>query len=167
MIKIPLTQGHTAIVDDEDFWVGYKKWFADVRDGQIYASSNRPKAKGKHIGLIRLHQVIMLPPEGMEVDHINGDTLDNRRCNLRLVTKSQNQRNKGKCRTNTSGFKGVTPDGNGRWRFQITVGPNRERIEHIGYATAELASLAYDCVAIAHFGVHARPNIISAPSVSP
>ncbi len=44
---------------------------------------------------------------GMIVDHINGDTLDNRRANLRVCTMAQNVRNRKKPRTNTSGYKGV------------------------------------------------------------
>jgi hypothetical protein len=154
MIEIPLTKGHSAKVDDEDFWVSLQPWFADVRDGQIYASRNRPKDGGGPRGLIRLHQVIMIPPPGMEVDHINRDTLDNQRSNLRLVTKTQNQRNRGPCRTNAVGIKGVCAGKRGRgWRAQIGIGG---RTLALGtYDSPEQAALAYDCVALAYFGTHA------------
>ena len=52
-------------------------------------------------------RVIMSAPKGMTVDHINHDTLDNRRSNLRLATYSENLKNRGKSKANTSGFTGV------------------------------------------------------------
>ncbi len=60
-----------------------------------------------------LHRLIMSTPDGMETDHINGIKLDNRRDNLRIVTRSQNQRNRKVNKNNMSGFKGVhlQPDG--------------------------------------------------------
>jgi hypothetical protein len=158
MIEIPLTQGRVAKVDDEDFWVTLQPWFADVRDGQIYASRNRPKDYGGPRGLIRLHQVLMLPPLGMEVDHINRDTLDNRRANLRLVTKTQNMRNRGLNRTSSTGFKGVCRGHHGKgWRAY--VGVCGRTLELGNYATPEQASLAYDCVALAYFGEYAVLNM--------
>ena len=54
-----------------------------------------------------LHRVIMNPPDKMQIDHKNKNTLDNRRCNLRVCTNSQNQMNRGKTKANTSGYKGV------------------------------------------------------------
>jgi hypothetical protein len=52
-----------------------------------------------------MHRVIMSPPKGLQVDHINGDRLDNRRCNLRIVTATQNRANS--VGFGRSGIKGV------------------------------------------------------------
>lgn len=56
-----------------------------------------------------LHRIIMDAPEDMVVDHVNGNPLDNRKCNLRLATRQQSVMNRGKNKNNTAGFKGVTP----------------------------------------------------------
>jgi len=62
-------------------------------------------------------------PNGMDTDHINGDTLDNRRCNLRACTRMVNQTNRGKQKNNTTGYKGVylrTEYRNPAWRAIAT-----------------------------------------------
>ncbi len=91
------------------------------------------------------------------VDHINMDTRDNRRCNLRLATQSQNLCNVGRKVTNTSGYKGVSlHKASGRW--QATIVKNR-RQHHLGlYDTAREAALAYDRAALQLHGEFARTN---------
>src|SRR5690349_9172361 len=72
---------------------------------------------------IMLHRFIMNAPEGMEVDHINGDGLDNRRVNLRLVTKTENLRSRKTFKSNKTGYKGVVYNPqNGRWKVTINLG---------------------------------------------
>lgn len=97
--KIPLANGQFAIVDDEDFellnqyvWHGHKSGGSEVH---VYAVTR-----------IRMHRVVMNCPKGMYVDHINGDTLDNRKCNLRICSTAENQQN-GRSRKGTSKYKGV------------------------------------------------------------
>lgn len=96
-------------------------------------------------------------PIGM-LDHINGDRSDNRICNLRPVTSSQNKANGERYVTNKSGYKGVIyrPDARGskKWRAQITV--NYKRIALGYFHTAEQASAAYQIAACKHFGEFAR-----------
>jgi hypothetical protein len=88
------------------------------------------------------------------VDHANGNGLDNRRENLRLADASLNAMNRGLPSNNTSGYKGVTRNGN-RWIAQIHPG----RHLHLGtFATPQEAARAYDAAAIHHFGEFARPN---------
>lgn len=80
-------------------------------------------------------------PQGMEVDHINGDRSDNRRSNLRLVDSAQNKWNTSKCSTNTSGIKGVHFDsGSGKWRARFR---HRGRFINVGlFSTSEEAGEA-------------------------
>jgi len=99
---IPLTKGKFAMVDSADFnWLSKWKWY--FCHGYAYHSF-------KELGwkVIAMHQLIAKTPNGYETDHINRNKLDNRRCNLRVVTTSQNQHNTVESIKNTSGYKGVT-----------------------------------------------------------
>lgn len=117
MKKIKLTQGKFALVDDQDFESLNKfKWHFER-----YARRTT-NLLGKHTNW-RMHwSVIGKPLKGLEVDHINGDKLDNRRENLRVVTSRQNQCNTGKYRNNTSGYKGVHwQKRSKRWETKIKI----------------------------------------------
>jgi hypothetical protein len=108
-VEIQLTQGQKAIVDAEDFpKVANIKWNAakNGKRGQFYAMNQVSAGKGVTIAT-PMHRLIMDAPKGMVVDHINGDTLDNRRSNLRICTIAQNGQNRSKQSNNTSGVKGV------------------------------------------------------------
>ncbi len=106
-----------------------------------------------------LHRLILNPPSGLLVDHINMDRLDNRRCNLRLASSAQNSYNRPLRRDNASGYKGVFfDDRNNRqcWLAQITL---QGRRIHIGYyPTKEQAALAYNEAAKKYHGEFARLN---------
>jgi hypothetical protein len=92
-----------ALVDDEDYErVGQFKWFA-MKTGRDYIYAIRSKGKGT----VCMHRFIMNTPKDMQTDHINGDTLDNRRSNLRICTKGENLQNQRVRRDNKSGYKGV------------------------------------------------------------
>lgn len=103
-------------------------------------------------------------PEGMQVDHINKDRLDNRRENLRFATNSQNQAN-GTSRVTKSGFRGVRASESGmRWKAVITL---NQEAQHLGYFdTPEEAALAYNDKAQELFGEFATLNIVSSNSHS-
>ena len=101
MKQIPLTQGRSAIVDDADYEaLTAHSWCLSNCSGICYAVRGY-KAGGKHHTVL-MHREIMDAPEGMLVDHINGGGLDNRRCNLRLATDSQNHFNQRKQKKATS-----------------------------------------------------------------
>lgn len=105
MREIPLTKGKVALVDDEDYErLSLFKWHYAESDGIGYAKKNN---KGKKPALIRMHRLVVGASEGQKVDHINRNTLDNRKSNLRFVTQSQNMMNATIRKTNRSGFKGV------------------------------------------------------------
>ena len=103
-----------------------------------------------------LHRVIMDAPSGVEVDHINGNRLDNRRENLRLCTRSQNGKNTSSS-TGTSKYKGVSLEKRrGKWRADIGVsGKNK----FLGYfETEDEAAHIYDLAALEYFGEYVKPN---------
>lgn len=159
MVEIPLTQGKVALVDDEDAHLAQLRWFADKHSHTFYAARNKPKVNGKHQGLIRLHQMVMgAPPPGMEIDHINGNGLDNRRSNLRFVSHKQNQHNHRARRAKTgTHFKGVYWHSLKRyWWSQIQV--DGKSICLGLFPTPEAGARAYDEAALRYHGEHARLN---------
>jgi hypothetical protein len=93
--------------------------------------------------------------KGEIVDHIDSNTLNNRRENLRLATYSQNSMNTRISSRNTSGYKGVSVDATGNsWRAQIKA---EGEIKYLGlYSTPEEAHEAYKIAAVKYFGEFAR-----------
>lgn len=128
MVKeIELTQGQVALVDD--WWYSELKkyeWKArwSKSSQSFYADrgeTHYDKGGHRRSRAVQMHRTIAITPSGMECDHINHDTLDNREDNLRNCTKSQNQRNrKGASRRSSTGVLGVEPGGTG-FRAQISV----------------------------------------------
>lgn len=150
MKSIPLTQGKIALVDDGDFeWLNQWKWCCS---GDGYAKRLDVGRK-----TILMHRIIAETPAGMDTDHINGDTLDNRRENLRVCSHHQNTQNRGINRNNVSGKKGVYwRKDMEKWRVVIKV--NYQPI-HVGYFDdLEEASRAYDEAAKKYRGEFARLN---------
>lgn len=96
----------SAIVDNEDFdSLNVFKWHTQT-DGFNFYAARTDRTAGKR-NIILHHAIIGKPCKGMQVDHINGDGLDNRKQNLRVVTASQNQWNSKIRKDNVSGQKGV------------------------------------------------------------
>ncbi len=114
-MEIELSQGKVALVDPEDYNALSKfKWYAHKESGLFYAT--------RQSNSIRMHRVITGANVGQEVDHKNGNGLDNRRANLRFATRSQNAANS-RVVHGTSGFRGVTwHRGCRKWQAQISVG---------------------------------------------
>lgn len=103
-----------------------------------------------------LHR-LLFPDAAGEVDHINGDKMDNRRANLRVVTHQQNAFNQARRRTNTSGYIGVSPVRDAGI-FEAYIHLHGEK-HHLGlFATARHAARVRDCVARLVFGEYARLN---------
>ena len=110
-----------------------------------------------HKRTTRFSRMLMKPPPGFYVDHINGNPADNRKVNLRLATEINNQRNMCLPRHNTSGYKGVGfRKDRGKCRAYISI---RNRTKHLGYFdNAEDAARAYDEAACFYFGQFACLN---------
>lgn len=151
MKEIALTQGRVAIVDDEDYAVLSKHHWFYVAAG--YAKRS-PKKRGEpQISMAR--DILGLSyKDGRTADHINGDKLDNRRENLRVVRHSQSVRNR-LWASNPSGFKGVCKRG-GRWLAQVASDGKKF---HLGmFDTPQQAAIAYDHAALVLHGVYAAIN---------
>jgi len=149
--EIPLTQGKTALVDDEDYLlVSPFKWSAAQRR-TWYA------VRIDHKKMIYLHRFLLGIPSEFQCDHINGDGLDNRRCNLRIATNAQNQWNRHKRQIHSSSFRGVTWDKNrNRWIVYITA---NKKTHYLGrYINETDAAKAYDEAAKRLFGEYANLN---------
>jgi hypothetical protein len=120
MRSITLTQNKITLVDDEYYTELSKyKWFYHG-----YAERRGLTINGKRVA-IRMHRVVVelsgeIIPLGMEVDHKSRDKLDNRRDNLRVVSRSQNEYNRTVYNNNTSGYKGVCKLDN-KWIARIRM----------------------------------------------
>lgn len=118
MKEIQLTQNKITIVDDDIYdWVSLYKWYARKSLHTFYAQ-RKFEIDGKWRNIM-LHRFIMNPENGMSVDHINRNGLDNRRKNLRIVTHSENHFNEKLRVDNTSGHKGVINPKKGKWDAYI------------------------------------------------
>ena len=104
---VPLTQGYEAVIDaiDADI-VGQKNWHAAPRGNQVYAVA-KTTIDGKSANLY-LHKLLTKRQDGLCVDHIDRNGLNNRRSNLRMVTTSQNLMNSVANRRSKSGIRGVS-----------------------------------------------------------
>jgi hypothetical protein len=143
----------TAMVDLADIEIVRRHWFAFVR-----AETNafvRAAPLGQRGGA-RLARILLDPPPDKMVDHINGNPLDNRRANLRVVTAQDNCRNRAKrAGTTSSRFKGVSKDG-AKWLAVIYR--NYKQVRLGKFLTEREAAEAYDNAAREMFGLCAAVN---------
>lgn len=151
---IPLTRDCFAIVDADDYEsLSRREWRLSVgRNEKAYAKSSI--RRNKQYFEFSMHRLIAKAPDDMVVDHINGDTLDNRKRNLRICTNAENMRNR---------KVGLKPKGirkrHGRYTAQIkaTLG----KIMHLGTFDTEIEAMAaYNSAAIKYHGDFACLNDI-------
>lgn len=150
--ELPLNDGLFAIVDDADVdRATERNWGHHKTRNNIYARSNA----GKKFKTLLLHRYIMQIPG--RVDHINGNGLDCRRCNMRPATHAQNIMNSGIRSNNKSGFKGVFWNSQKRkWNAKIML--NYRNI-HCGFFDDVIeAAKAYDTAARIYHGEFAKLN---------
>lgn len=164
--EIALLDGGVTLVDADIYaQIGHARWRAPLIKGKRYAVAY---INGDRV---LLHQFVLAVPVGMVRDHISGDSLDNRRANLRVCTPQENHRNRRRPSHNKSGFKGVMAVG-GQYRAVIVV--NGQQISLGGFSCPVRAAVAYDQAAVAHFGEFAHLNfspkrdwLLPAPIPSP
>src|SRR6185437_1781145 len=130
--EMPLTQGKVAIVDAADFdYLNQWKWHADPAMGGKWRAARTERMPNGKRRKVYMHKALLLVDPGVDVDHRDGDGLNNRRSNLRAATRQQNAFNSGRQHDNTSGHVGVSWHRlNNGWQAYIYV--NRKRI-HLGH----------------------------------
>ena len=153
-------QGRFVAVDLEDLeYLSQFLWRAQkVETGRLYAIRSLPKVNGQTRHVL-MHMELLPVEDGMLVDHVNGDGLNNRRRNLRPCTHTENMQNRAISRNNQSGYKGVFRDKNSnrlKWRAQLRANGQVHRLG--GFRTAIEAARAYDEAAKKHHGEFARLN---------
>jgi hypothetical protein len=150
---MPLTKEAVAIVDADSYEAlcVLGNW---CLNSQGYAVQWYRNDAGRRTARL-MHRLILDAPAHLQVDHIDGDRLNNTRANLRLATRSQNMANRRSPRTNSSGYKGVSWTAN-RWQAHICY---QHRRLYLGrYRDPQVAALAYDIAARALFVEFARCN---------
>lgn len=152
---IPLTQGKFAIVDTEDFdWLMERKWHVQTNKWNSYAMACIKGSKVK----IPMHRLVLQATGEYVVDHINGNGLDNRRCNLRLATASTNAQNSRKQKGSKSKYKGIAWDTRGNcWIGQIRV--NQKTILLGNFRNEIEGAYNYDIAGTKYYGEFARTNV--------
>ncbi len=154
--RIYLGEGEWTILDPQDYYLfGDLKWTISGNSKRFYATRFLKIAPGK-TKTLRLHREIMNAPKGLLVDHINSDTLDNRRANLRLATHSQNSCNRRIKSKGSSRFRGVQFRKNRGW---VAVTYKNKKMIWLGTFDSEIdAARAYDRAAIKYHKEFARLN---------
>lgn len=157
--EIPLTQGHVALVDDDDFpFVNQFKWSVVKTGKHIYA--RRAVIVDGDWHAIPMHRVIAAAPTGVEVDHWNGNGLDNQRENLRCCSNRQNKANS---KGHGKSFKGVSQNRSSHcYAASITISGAPI---HLGtYDSAAAAARVFDAAAKRFYGEFSLGNF---PEIDP
>lgn len=150
--------GKFVLVDDEDYlWLNRMPWHASGRKDCLYAVHDL-RINPHKVHSFKMHRLLMGNPD-TQVDHHDGNSLNNQKYNLRVATKFENGRNRKVSRNSTTGYKGVTKrPGYNKWRARIGSVPNRITLGD--FNTPQEAARAYNKAALELFGEFARLNII-------
>ncbi len=156
MKLIPLTKGKFTQVDDEDYDILIERKF--------YYTSQRVvcnvKENGKWKNVAIHHLILGKPKKGFVIDHINRDPLDNRRCNLRVCTQSNNIMNTTKRPNFSSKYKGVSYIQKTK-KYQSTITINGVQ-KNLGAFKNEIdAAIKYNEAVIKYFGEYGVLNVLT------
>jgi len=165
MKKILLTQGKVAKVDNADYkWLNQWKWYAHQIGHTFYAECKASIRKTGNIAEYErknemMHRLILglQPGDKREIDHRDGNGINNQRNNLRICTHKQNGRSRRKQAVGTSKYKGVSWNyREHRWRSDIRV---NGKLIYLGcFSSEKTAAKAYNKAALKHFGEFALLN---------
>lgn len=159
MKKILLTQNKFTLIDDEDFELIDKyKWHVRKHRCVFYAQHCYRDKENKRTKSIQMHRLIMgIDDPNIQIDHINGNGLDNRKCNLRICNNSQNHMNRKKQKNCSSKYKGVSWHKlKNKWSSYIKI---RGKLKYLGdFIDEKEAAKKYDIMAIKFFGEFAQLN---------
>lgn len=169
MREITLTKGRVTLVDDQDYsWLSKYNWHHRSSAGSkeyaqtsLYVGKRGKRYAQRNVLMHRMIMGVVDAGRSIEVDHINGNSLDNRRENLRLCTATENKQNIRNSK-NATGYKGlnvVRPTKRyPRGGFAVNIVVRGVRMYLGFYATAESAAMAYNAAAISYFGNFAALN---------
>jgi hypothetical protein len=148
-----------VFINDEDYGlIKAHKWRLLKQPLKEYAITNIKK--GGKICTLRMHILIMGKRKGKEIDHKNGNGLDNRRVNLRFLTHRQNMHNMKPFKTNTTGYRGVSLDSNGKGNYASYIHVNNKKIYLGNFKDKKDAAKAYNIAARKYHGKYAFQNKI-------
>jgi RNA polymerase sigma factor (sigma-70 family) len=157
MKKIPVKVPHSdkpvyALIDDEDYWlVSQYKWYLSPGGRAATFSKNSSTS---------MHRLVMGNPEGLVVDHIHHNVLDNRKSKLRACTKQQNSCNQKMSRVNTSGYKGVSRQSKRSSVWVVEIKAKGKVFKLGAYSRLWEAARSYNEGAIKYHGEYALLNDI-------
>ena len=144
MKTIPLTRNKEAIVDDDCYeYLNRHKWLTQQSLIKTLSYACRRIGPFKNAWATSMHRTIMCPPANMEIDHINHNGLDNRRSNLRIVTRQQNAWNSRKNPSNKTGYIGVHKDPRCN-SWQAIIKHNNKVLNLGSFKNPYDAAIAYD-----------------------
>jgi len=148
VVELKTTSGKIIFIDESDLATTLKYTWCVSKTGYAVANINH--------SVVKLHRYILSPPDTQIIDHINGDKLDNRRCNLRYCDNASNTKNCKLQSNNKSGYPGVRITPNNTYNVRITV--NRKEI-HVGnYKTLQSAIRARIKAEQKYYGEFAPSN---------
>lgn len=155
---ITLTKGYSCMVDDEDYeYLSQFKWYAKKSRNLHYAARSNKKDKSKPITIWMHRDILNLHGSEYVCDHIDGNSLDNRKSNLRKCTSSQNRLNCPARKDSSTGIKGVFKL-KGTNNFYAKIRANGV-IKNLGsFVNIEDAKEAYNKEAVIIHGEFARLN---------
>jgi len=154
MLQLVLkNSSRVALVDDDDApTVGGLRWQCiEPQPGYLYVTAKRD---GRNV---YLHRLVMGAKKGECVDHINGDTLDNRRANLRLCSHAENMRNRKRSKASKFPYKGIGQRRDGT-KYVAIIRCDGKKFQLGTFDSAEAAAMAYDDAAVRLHGEFARLN---------
>lgn len=153
MKLLPLTKGFSVMVDDEDYdFLNQWKW--TYQSGYACRNATNPDKTRKPI---KMHRLLMNPPDTMEVDHIDGNGINNQKSNLRICSHAENCKNQKVRYSTKTGFKGVDfHTKSNKYRVRIT---RHYKVHHVGFfSDLQAAVKAYNEASVWLHRDFARPN---------